>query len=100
MIPKTSKKSFCQEAKIMEADFAGRRPLVRLPQFDNHDVESTLLMMTTMMMTMIITDDDDDDGDGDANLAGRSPLARLPRWPGRDEGQEEGRELRRRPSLT
>ena len=43
-------------------------------------------------------DHGDDDDDDDADLAGRSPLARLPRWPGRDEGQEEGKELRRRPN--
>ena len=52
-------------------------------------------------------DDDDDDGDDDdndddddgGNLEGRSPLARLPRCPGREEGQEEGRELRRLPTF-
>ena len=44
-------------------------------------------------------DDDDDDDDDGGNLEGRSPLARLPRWPGREEGQEEGRELRRLPTF-
>ena len=73
----------------MEADFARRIPLAKLSWWDSGDDEDD---------NENDDGDDDDDDDGDADLAGRSPLARLPRWPGREEGQEEGRELRRRPN--
>ena len=58
MIRKISTRVFCQETKFMEADLAGRRPLLRLPCFDDHGVDDDndhIPMMTMSILIIMMT---------------------------------------------